>query len=104
MTSVTTKMTMQCKLANGKSITLTTEDCVQILNAMARRRLLTVMAEDVPQGYSEIWSDECCAWNQPTEAGEDEIILAVNTADFVCATPAKARPAKKASKKASKKK
>ena len=104
MTSVTTRVTMHCKLDNGESITLTPEDCVQVLNAMARRGMLTVMAENVPQGYSDIWSDDCCAWKQQNEAGEDEIVLSVNNANFACAVPVESRTAKKASKQATKKK
>lgn len=95
MTKVTTTTKLQCKLASGKTIDLTTEDCAAILNAMARRRMLCVYAEDVPAGYSEIWSEECCAWQQTGESGDDEVILAVNAAEFVCATPAEKKAAKK---------
>ena len=102
MAKVTTTTKLQCKLASGKTIDLTADDCVAILNAMARRRMLCVYAEDVPAGYSEIWSEECYAWQQTGESGDDEVILAVNAAEFVCATPAKKVPAKR--KKAAKKK
>lgn len=101
MTSVTTTTKLTCELASGKKVDLTADDCVAILNAMARRRMLTVMAEDIPDGYSEVWSEECCAWKRGGE-GDDEIILAVNAADFVCATPTKKATAKR--KKPAKKK
>jgi hypothetical protein len=95
MTKVTTKTKLTCKLTGGKTIDLTTGDCVLILNAMARRRMLCVMAEDIPAGYSVVWSEECCAWQQTGESGDDEVILAVNAAEFVCATPVEKKPAKK---------
>lgn len=100
MTSATTTTTIRCKLTGGKTVDLTTEDCAVILNAMARRRVLCVYAEDIPAGYSEVWSEECCAWQQTGESGDDEVILAVNAAEFVCATPVeKKKPAKKAAAK-----
>ena len=95
MAKVTTTTKLQCKLASGKTIDLTTDDCAAILNAMARRRMLCVFAEDIPAGYSEIWSEECCAWQQTGESGDDEVILAVNTAEFCCATPVKVSEKKK---------
>jgi hypothetical protein len=95
MTKVTTTTKLTCKLTGGKTVDLTTEDCALILNAMARRRMLCVMAEDVPAGYSVIWSEECCAWQQTGESGDDEVILAVNAAEFVCATPVEKKTAKK---------
>lgn len=92
---VTTTTKLQCKLANGKTIELTTDDCAAIVNAMARRRMLCVYAEDIPAGYSEIWSEECCAWQQTGESGDDEVILAVNAAEFCCATPVEVKAKKK---------
>ena len=92
---VTTTTMLQCKLANGKTIDLTTDDCAAIINAMARRRMLCVYAENIPVGYSEIWSEECCAWQQAGESGDDEVILAFNAAEFVCATPVKNKTVKK---------
>lgn len=100
MAKVTTTTKLQCKLASGKTIDLTTDDCAAILNAMARRRMLCVFAEDIPAGYSEIWSEECCAWPQTGESGDDEVILAVNAAEFCCATPVKAKPPRPAKRKA----
>ncbi len=96
MTKVTTTTKLTCKLTGGKTVDLTTEDCALIINAMARRRMLCVMAEDIPAGYSDIWSEECCAWRQTGESGDDEVILAVNAAEFLCANPVeKKRPARK---------
>lgn len=95
MTSVSTKTKLTCELASGKKVELTTEDCVAILNAMARRRMLCVMCEDIPAGYSDIWTEECCAWRYDGE-GDECIVLAANTAEFTEATPVqKKRAARK---------
>lgn len=100
MTTATTTTKIRCELTSGKTVELTTEDCAVILNAMARRRILCVMAEDIPAGYSVIWSQECCAWQQTGESGDDEVILAVNAAEWVCADPVqKKKPAKKVAAK-----
>lgn len=98
MTSVKTTTTLKCELASGKSVELTTEDCVAILNAMARRRMLCVMCEDIPAGYSDIWTEECCAWKYDGE-GDECVVLAANTADFTEATPVAKKTAKKVAKK-----
>lgn len=98
MAKVTTTTKLQCKLASGKTIDLTTEDCAAILNAMARRRMLCVMCEDVPAGYSDIWTEECCAWKHDGD-GDECVILAVNAAEFIEATPVEKKTAKKAAKK-----
>ena len=94
-TRVTTTTKLTCTLAGGKTIELTSRDCAAVLNAMARRRMLCVMAEEIPAGYSVVWSDECCAWSQTGESGDDEVVLAVNAAEFVCATPAAKKKAAK---------
>jgi len=101
MAKVTTTK-LECELSSGKTIDLTADDCAAILNAMARRRMLCVYAEAIPAGYSELWSEECCAWRQAGESGDDEVILAFNAAEFVCATPAKKAPVRR--KKAAKRK
>ena len=99
MTTVKTTTKLECTLANGKAVTLTADDCVAILNAMARRRMLCIMAEDIPAGYSDIWTEECCAWKQEG-AGDECVLLAANAADFTEASPVvKKKPAKKAAKK-----
>lgn len=94
MTTVKTKTTLSCKLANGKQVELTAEDCAAIVNAMARRRMLCVMCEGVPQGYSDIWTEECCAWTHDGE-GDECVILAANTAEFTEASPIVKKAAKK---------
>lgn len=100
MTTVKTKTTLACTLANGKQVELTAEDCAAILNAMARRRMLCVMCEDVPQGYSDIWTEECCAWTHDGE-GDECVVLAASTSEFSEASPIVTKVAKK--KKAVKK-
>lgn len=100
MTSVKATTTLTCELASGKDVDLTAEDCVAIINAMARRRMLCVMCEDIPAGYSNIWTEECCAWRHDGE-GDECVVLAANTADFTEATPVQK---KKATKKVAKKK
>lgn len=100
MTSVSTTTKLTCTLANGKTVELTAGDCAAIINAMARRRMLTIACEDVPPGYSHVWSDECCAWGG--EEGSDDVTIAVNAADYVYAEPivkAKMAAPKKAAKK-----
>ena len=101
MTSVSTTTKLTCTLANGKTVELTTEDCVAILNAMARRRMLCVMCEEIPAGYSDIWTEECCAWKYDGE-GDDCVVLAANTGDFVSATPVQ-KKAKKTTRPAKRK-
>lgn len=103
MTEATTKTTIQCTLASGKAVTLTADDCAAILNAMARRRMLCVMCEDVPAGYSDIWTEECCAWIHDGR-GDECVILAANTAEFVEATPIVKKKAPAKRKKAAAKK
>lgn len=99
MTTVKTTTKLECTLANGKTVVLTADDCVAILNAMARRRMLCIMAEDIPAGYSDIWSEECCAWKHEGD-GDECVLLAVNAAEFVEASPVvKKKTAKKAAKK-----
>jgi hypothetical protein len=85
VTSVSTTTKLTCNLTSGKTVELTPADCVAIINTMSRRRMLTIAVEDVPQGYSYVWSDECCAWGG--EDGNDDVTIAVNAADYVYAEP-----------------
>lgn len=98
MTSVSTTTKLTCKLASGKTVELTADDCVAIVNAMARRRMLCVMCEDIPAGYSDIWTDECCAWKYEG-VGDECVLLAANTAEFNSATPIVKKKKKAAKRK-----
>jgi hypothetical protein len=103
MTSVKATTTLTCELSNGKTIQLTADDCAAILNAMARRRMLCVMCEDIPAGYSDLWTEECCAWRYEGE-GDECVVLAANTAEFTEATPVqKKKVAKKTPRPAKRK-
>lgn len=100
--NATTKLSIQCHLASGETATLTAEDCASILNALARRRMLTVLVEDIPADYEEVMSEECCAWTVGCDEHDEEIVLSVHAADYVSATPRKKQATKKkAAKKSS---
>jgi len=100
ISKATTQTKLTCVLANGKTAELTLDDCVAILNAMARRHMLCVLCEEIPSGYSEIWTEECCAWKGGTGDECDEcVMLSANTATYVVATPIVKKVAKKVSKK-----
>jgi len=97
----TTNTTIHCRLESGETAVLTVADCCQIINAMARRHLLDVAVESIPADYSELWTDDVCAVHNDESDGDAVVILFANAADFNCATPRSAGPAKK---KAAKKK
>lgn len=97
ISKATTQTKLTCVLSNGKTAELTLDDCVAILNAMARRHMLCVTCEEIPAGYSEIWTEECCAWKGGT--GDECVMLSANTASFVVATPIVKKAAKKVAKK-----
>ena len=85
----TTTTTIKCLLESGKTVTLTAADCAAIFNAAARRRLIAVSVEGIPSGFTELWSEDCCAVAQEGQSGDDEVVLVVNAADWVCGTPVK---------------
>jgi len=80
----TTTTTIQCKLSSGKVVTLNAADCEAILNALARRKMLTVNIEGIPSGYTEIWTENCYAISA---VGDDEVTLVANATDFISAVP-----------------
>ena len=94
----TTETTIRCQLANGQQAELTMKDCAQIVNAMARRRLLEVCLEEMPIGYESLWTEECCAVARDTNNDDlDEgVMLFANCDEFVAATP---RPPNRSKKK-----
>lgn len=87
--NIATNTTIQYTLQDGKKITLTTGDCAEIINALARRRLLSINIESIPADYEDIWTQECCAIDGEDEAGDAEIVICVNATDFLTATPRK---------------
>jgi hypothetical protein len=97
ISKATTQTKLTCVLANGKTAELTLDDCVAILNAMARRHMLCVSCEAIPAGYSDIWTEECCAWK--SSVGDECVMLSADTASFAEATPIVKKVAKKVSKK-----
>jgi hypothetical protein len=82
-----TDTTIRCRLDNGTELTLDANDCAEILNAMARSRLLAVNIEDVPDGYDHIQSEEICAFVPDADDGDARVMLCVNASDFIAAHP-----------------
>jgi hypothetical protein len=68
----TTTTTIRCHLENGEAASLTAADCAAILNAMARRRMLTVWVENIPDDLIVLHGEELCAWVRDEDEGEDE--------------------------------
>jgi hypothetical protein len=71
----TTTTTIRCHLKNGEAVDLSPADCAEILNAMARRRLLTVSVENIPDDLIVLHSEDICAWaseHDPDDEGMDE--------------------------------
>jgi|GEM_PF-6696644 len=99
-----TRTTIRCSLANGDEAELTMSDCAEVLNALARRKLLDVFIEEVPEGYSEIGTDTVFAVARDDEEEEDQeegVAIFAHAGEFHCATPREKAKAKKTTKKAS---
>jgi hypothetical protein len=96
-----TQTTIRCALSNGDEAELTMSDCAEILNALARRRLLDVLIEDVPEGYSDIGTDAVFAVARDDgddDEHEEGVALFAHAAEFTCVTPRAKKKAKRASR------
>jgi hypothetical protein len=78
----TTTTTIRCHLENGETVDLSPGDCAAILNAMARRRMLTVSVENIPDDLIVLHSEDICAWaseDDPDDEDMDEgVVLSVD--------------------------
>jgi hypothetical protein len=86
---VTTTTTIRCRLECGETVNLSAADCAAILNAMARRRMLNVSVENIPDDLAHLYSEELCAWADDDEdyendAGDQIVILSVDAGNHTC--------------------
>ena len=77
-----TDTTLRLKTQDGDLVSLTVADCVEILNAMARRHLLTVSVEDIPAQAERVFCEEFRAieLDHDCDCGESEQMLMLVTA------------------------
>lgn len=79
------KATARLKLttSKGRTVSLTLDDCADIINAMARLNLLTINVEEIPDGISQAWITECAAMAQEHDDDcdcDDGVMLFANCA------------------------
>jgi hypothetical protein len=85
----TTTVTIRCRLESGETVNLSAADCAAILNAMARRRMLTVSVENIPDDLAHLYSEELCAWADDDEDyeqddGDQLVVLSVDASNHTC--------------------
>lgn len=79
--------TIECRLDDGREITLTPDDCACIINAMARRHLLAVMVEEIPADMADVLTHNVCAWTTGCDEHDEEVVLNITASDYTSATP-----------------